>query len=132
MRGLLRMVQGAAIAATLLLAGCATTGYHYSELFGYRWFRAPIHTYPVTIVRVDGEDTTFRPALVYPGLRQVTVQGPPGGSGGIGLQRTIALDVLPCTRYYLVAVKANLLASDFSVDVEYQEPVNGCTPPPVG
>ncbi|MEO6363146.1 MAG: hypothetical protein ABIO71_07945 [Caldimonas sp.] len=118
---------GVALAAGLS-AGCAGD-YHFSQLSGKRHFRVPIDTYAVSIVRVDGKDTTFRPALVDPGVRRVTVQGPPGGSGGVGLERTIALDVEPCTRYFLVAVKTNPLAADFTVRVDYSEPVGGCTSP---
>ena len=123
-----RWAATGAVLAASLLAGCASD-YHYSQLSGKRHFRVPIDTYPVSIVRVDGKDNTFRPALVDPGVRQVTVQGPPGGSGGIGLERTIALNVEPCTRYFLVAVKTNRLAADFTVRVDYQEQVGGCTPP---
>lgn len=132
MRVLSRIVLGTAIAGGAALAGCASADYHYSQLLGSRYFRAPIDTYSVSIVRVDGRDNTFRPAIVDPGLRQVTVQGPPGGTGGVGEQRTIALQVAPCTRYYLVAVKTTPLASDFSVRIDYQEPVGGCTPPLAG
>lgn len=117
-------------AAMALLAGCASTDYHYSQLSGSRHFRAPIDTYPVSIVRVDGKDNTFRPATVDAGVRQVTVQGPPGGGSSVGEQRTIALNVAACTRYYLVAVKANSLSSDFTVRVDYEESIGGCTPPP--
>jgi hypothetical protein len=119
----------AAAGLAVVLSGCASTDYHYSQLFGERYHRTPIDTYPVTVVRVDGRDTTRRPALVEPGRRDVSVQGPPGGSGGIGEVRTISMDVAPCTRYYLVAVKSQTLASDFSVKVDHQEPVSGCTPP---
>lgn len=118
-----------AAAAIALLAGCASTDYHYSQISGARHFRAPIDTYSVSIVRIDGKDNTFRPATVDPGLRQVTVQGPPGAASSIGEERTIALEVVPCTRYHLVAVKQNPLASDFTIKVDYQEPVAGCTPP---
>ena len=118
-----------AIVAVTMLAACASTDYHFSQLYGKRHNRAPIDTYDVTIVRVDGKDTLMRPVLVEPGLRKVVVQGPPGGAATFGEQREIALDVRPCTRYYLVAVKPNRLASDFEVRVDYQEPVGGCTPP---
>lgn len=114
----------------LLASACASTGYHDSELEGRRYFRAPIDTYAVTVVRVDGKDTVFRPVRVDPGPRQITVQGPPGGARGIGEERTISLDVMPCTRYYLVAVKPNRLDSDFTVKIDFEEPVSGCTPPP--
>ena len=130
MNVLSRIAIGTAVGAAL--AGCASTDYHYSQLLGSRHYRVPIDTYAVSIVRVDGKDNTFRPAMVDPGLRQVTVQGPPGGAGGVGEERTIALQVAPCTRYYLVAVKTTPLASDFSIRVDYQEPVGGCTPPPAG
>jgi hypothetical protein len=133
----------AVLAATGLLAACASTDYHYSQLSGTRYFRVPIDTYPVSIVRVDGKDVLQgsllrvvdrsdpyqRPvSLVDAGPRQITVQGPPGGTGGVGETRTFPLEVAPCTRYYLVAVKSNALASDFTVRVDYQEPVSGCTP----
>ena len=135
----------AALAAAFTLAACASTDYHYSQLSGARYHRVPIDTYPVSIVRVDGVDTLLGPlshvraegkdayqrpySLVDPGLRQVTVQGPPGGAGGVGETRTVPLEIAPCTRYYLVAVKTNALASDFTVHVDYQEPVSGCTAP---
>ena len=119
-----------AVLAACAFAACASTDYHFSQLYGNRYFKAPIDTYPVLIVRVDGKDNVFKPALVDPGLRQVTVQGPPGGAGGFGNEKTLALEVAPCTRYYLVAVKQNKLDSEFAVRVDYQEPVSGCTPPP--
>ena len=118
-----------ALATVTALAACASTNYHYSQLVGRRHFRAPIDTYDVTILRVDGKDTVLRPVLVDPGVRKIVVQGPPGGTRGPGLEREISLNVLPCTRYYLVAVRTNRLASDFDVRVDYEEPVGGCTPP---
>jgi len=119
----------AALLSAAALVACASTDYHYSQLYGQRYYKTPIDTYPVTIVRVDGKDTTLRPVLVDPGLRKITVQGPPGGASRLGEEREIALDVLPCTRYYLVAVRANKLNPDFDIRVDYQEPVGGCTPP---
>ena len=141
-----RLLRPAAVlAAATVVAACASTGadYHYSQLSGVRYFRVPIDTYPVSIVRVDGQDVLAGPlrrvpdhmdpyqrpvSLVEPGLRQVTVQGPPGGTGGVGELRTVPLEIAPCTRYYLVAVKTTPLANDFTVRVDYQEPVSGCTP----
>ena len=112
------------------LVACASTEYHYSQLYGQRYYKTPLDTYPVTIVRVDGKDTTLRPVLVDPGLRRITVQGPHGGAYRLGEEREFSLDVRPCTRYYLVAVRDNRLDSDFTVRVDYEEPVGGCTPPP--
>ncbi len=119
------------LAAVALLAGCASGGYHYSQLDGHRYFRAAIDTHPVMIVRVDGSDTVLSPVPVEPGLRKVTVQGPPTATSRYGAERTIELSVAPCTRYYLVAVKENRLLNDFTVKIDYQEPIGGCTPPVV-
>ena len=117
------------LAAAALSAGCASGGYHYSQLDGHRYYRAPIDTHPVLIVRVDGKDTVFSPVQVEPGLRQVTVQAPPTPTSRYGEQRTIDLNIAPCTRYYLVAVRENRLLNDFAVKIDYQEPIGGCTPP---
>jgi len=118
-----------AIVGIAMLASCASTDYHYSQIYGQRYNRAPIDTYDVTIIRVDGKDSLYLPVLVDPGVRKVVVQGPPGGASRLGEQREIALDVRPCTRYYLVAVKPNKLSLDFDIRVDYEEPVGGCTPP---
>ena len=114
-----------AAAALAVLAGCATP-YSYSQLYGQRYYVTPIDTYPVLILSVDGKDYLSSPVLVDPGLRAVRVQAPSGGAG-LREVRTIALEVKPCTRYYLVAVKDNRLASDFEVKVDHQEPIGGCT-----
>jgi hypothetical protein len=119
----------AAIIGMMTLAACASADYQYSQLYGYRYNRAPIDTYDVTILRVDGKDTLFRQVLVDPGVRKIVVQGPPGGASRWGEEREFALDVRPCTRYYLVAVRPNKLASDFEVRVDYEEPLGGCKPP---
>ncbi len=120
----------AIVLAAAGLAACATPDYHYSQISGQRYHAAQIDTYPVSILRIDGRSTILHPTPVDPGLRKILVQGPPDGVSREGRQREIALDVKPCTRYYLVAVKANRLSSDFDVKVDYQEPVGGCTPPP--
>ncbi|WP_295642866.1 hypothetical protein [uncultured Methylibium sp.] len=113
------------LAATVLLAACATP-YQYAQLDGRRYHVTPIDTYPVLILDVDGRSVNSNPVQVDPGRRMVRVQAPPGGAG-LRETRTVALDVRACTRYYLVAVKDNRLASDFEVRVEHEEPVGGCS-----
>ena len=117
------------IGSFAVLGGCASTDYHYSQLVGTRYFRAPIDTYPVSIISVDGDTNARRQALVEPGLRQIMLQGPPGPALSTGLVRTFALDVKPCTKYYLVAVKANKLDADYVPRVDFSERVAGCTAP---
>ena len=119
----------AAFAATGL-SGCATD-YHYSQISGRKYHVSEIDTYSISTLRVDGRSTILHPTPVDPGRRMILVQGPPDGVSLEGRQREIAIDVKPCTRYYLVAVKTTRLSSDFDVRVDYEEPVGGCTPPKV-
>lgn len=109
----------------LLLQGCGTPR---PELLGQRYFVTHLDTYPVLISSVDGKSSVNMPVLVDPGLRRIVVQGPPGGSGVTELE-VFMLDVKPCTRYYIVAHKANRLDSRFTPKVDYQEALPGCTPP---
>jgi len=109
------------------LAACAGLPQPFSQLDGHRYNLTPIDTYSVQIVRVDNHDTASSPVFVDPGVRQVTVQGPPDGAHRFGEHRTIELNIAPCTRYYLVAQKANRLMSDFAIKVDYQEPIGGCS-----
>lgn len=108
-------------------SACAGLPAGYGQIDGHKYYQAPIDTYSVQIVRVDDRDTLDSPTFVDPGLRKVTVQGPPDGTHRFGEQRTIDLNVAPCTRYYLVAVKPNRLLTDFTVKVDYQEPIGGCS-----
>lgn len=110
------------------LAGCATP-YHYSQLVGQRYFHVPINTYPVAVVRVDEASTPLYggPVLVDPGMRRVVLQSGPTVARSIGEERTLELQVAPCTRYYLVAEKTNSLATDFTPRIDHQEPIPGCT-----
>ena len=122
--------SGAAVVAALTLAGCASTGYHYSQLVGRRYFKTNIDTYPVIILSVDGRSFVGPyPVLVDAGMREVVLQGPPTVVD-LQLTQTMKLDVKPCTRYYLAAVKQNPLQNEFTPRVDFEEPVAGCTPAP--
>ena len=120
-----KLVPSLSLAAAC--AACAGLPAGYGQIYGQKYYKAPINTHSVQIVRVDDRDTLDSPTYVEPGVRKVTVQGPPDGAHRFGEQRTIDLNVAPCTRYYLVAVKPNRLLTDFTVKVDYQEPIGGCS-----
>jgi hypothetical protein len=120
----------ACLLVPMLLAACANTGYSYSELDGSRHHRTPIDTFPVQIVEVDVKSTPLTGrVLVEPGRHVVTVATAPSAVRRFGEERSMPLDVAPCTRYCLVAVKANALAADFEIAIDHQAPVAGCTAP---
>ena len=123
-------LRAALLTSVATLAACAGIPQPYSQLDGHRYHRAPIDTYSVQIVRVDGRDTLDSPVFVDPGVRQITVQGPPDPTHRYGEQRSIELNVAPCTRYYLVAQKPNRLLADYMVKVDHQESIGGCSTAP--
>jgi hypothetical protein len=115
----------AAIAAT---AGCATNQ-PFAQLDGYRWSKVGLNTFDVTIISVDGEHYVQRgvPIMITPGQHKIVVQGPPTAGFRFGEQRTLDLNVEPCTRYWLEARKENSLQQNFEPAVNYQEPISGCS-----
>jgi hypothetical protein len=119
-------VAPAALVA-LALQGCAT-GSTYSQLVGQPYYTTNIDTYPLQITAVDGKSSTTRPMYVDPGPRRIVLRGPPGGAGFSAVE-AMALDVKPCTRYYIVAVKANPLDTAFTPKVDFEQPLGSCKPP---
>ena len=113
-----------AVAAAVLLQACAT-GTTFSQLVGERYFITRLDTHPVTILSVDGRSTILSTQYVEPGRRSLVLQGPPGGAG-ISALRTFEIEVKPCMRYYIVAVKVSPLDSDFTPQVDFVQPLAGC------
>ena len=110
-----------------LLQGCSTNPAN-SQLVGERYILTNIDTYPVLIASVDGQSSTVSPQFVEPGVRRLVLQGPPGGAGFSAVE-AFTLDVKPCTRYYIVAVKANPLQTEFTPRVDYELPLgSSCRP----
>ena len=128
----MKLITVAAVAlGAVVIGGCATATTSYSQLTGKRWSKADINTFDVLIISVDGRHEIERgsaPVLVEPGMRKIVVQGPPTAGFTYGQQRTLTLDVKPCTRYWLEAKKANALSQDFEPRVNYTETVSGCAP----
>ena len=112
----------------VVVQGCATSP-ATSQLVGERYFVTHIDTYPVLIASVDGSSSTISPKFVEPGVRRLVLQGPPGGAG-VSAVEPFMLDVKPCIRYYIVAVKPSHIDNNFTPRVDYEMPVPGCTPPP--
>ncbi|MDQ3187852.1 MAG: hypothetical protein M3Q28_02980 [Pseudomonadota bacterium] len=112
------------IAVLAVLAGCASAPFSYID--GNRYFRAEINSYSVIVLDIDGRSRLINPIPIDPGQHVIRVQGPPTSGFTYGETRTITLDVKPCNRYYLKAVKKNSLQQDFEPQVDYVEPIAGC------
>jgi hypothetical protein len=116
-----------AAAVIVAAAGCAATQ-PFSQLDGYRWNKAGLDTFDVTIISVDGEHYIQRgtPIMITPGQHKIVVQGPSTAGFRYGAQRTLELNVEPCTRYWLEARKENALQQDFTPAVNYSDRISGC------
>ncbi len=118
----------AALLGSALLAGCATSD-TFSYIQGQRWLKSELNTFDVQVIRVDDKDYIqhgYEPIRIDPGVHKIVVQGPPTAGFRFGEQRTLTLDVKPCTRYWLEAKKDNSLSQYFEPRVNYSEPIAGC------
>lgn len=113
------------LAVVAALTGCATYE-PFSYIDGNRYFLANLNTYSVIVLDVDGVSYNRNPVMIVPGKKVIRVQGPPAPGFTYGEARTLALDVKPCMRYYLKAVKRNSLEQDFTPEVDYEEAIAGC------
>lgn len=107
----------------LAAAGCAT---NFSYIDGNRFFKSELNTHSVIVLDVDGRSQIRNPVMVEPGVRVVRVQGPAAPGFRFGQDRTLTIDVKPCTRYYLKAVTPNAISQEFTPMVDFEEPISGC------
>src|SRR5512137_797801 len=112
-------VAAVALAAT----GCAS---NFSYIDGNRYFRTDFNAHSVIVLEVDGKSEIRNPVMVDPGVRVVRVQGPAAPGFRFGQDRTITIDVKPCTRYYLKAVTPNSISAEFTPMIDFEEPITGC------
>jgi hypothetical protein len=112
-----------AATAALAAAGCAT---NFSYIDGNRFFKSELNTHSVIVLDVDGRSQIRNPVMVEPGVRVVRVQGPAAPGFRFGQDRTLTIDVKPCTRYYLKAVTPNAISQEFTPMVDFEEPISGC------
>jgi hypothetical protein len=112
-------------ALALSMAGCATTP-TFSYIDGNRWYKAELNSYSVVVLDVDGVSYTRNPVMVDPGVHVIRVQGPPAPGFRYGEDKTLTVDVKPCMRYYLKAVKKTSVEQDYTPAVDYVDPISGC------
>jgi len=111
------------VAVALAAAGCAT---NFSYIDGNRYFRTDFNAHSVIVLDIDGKSEIRNPVMVEPGVRVVRVQGPAAPGFRFGQDRTITIDVKPCTHYYLKAVTRNSISAEFTAMIDFEEPIAGC------
>lgn len=117
--------SGAAAAAALLWAGCASVG-PVALISGKLQTRTALDLEPVMIISIDGESRLDDPSWIDPGVHTIVLQPPPPRGHRFGRQMSLELKVEPCTRYYLAARRSNPLLAEWSPIVERTEPLSPC------
>ena len=79
------------------------------------------------VLDVNGRSDMRNPVTGRAGPESHPRSGARGPRLSTATYEPFKLDVKPCTRYYLKAVKKNQLEQDFVPGVDYQEPIAGCT-----
>ena len=115
--------------ALLVLAGCAASPFDQP----YSWVeRDPMPSsdplvIPVIVNRVDGVTSQWPDrALVTPGRHVVTLDVPPRKGFSQATQADFALDVAPCTRYYVAARLATTVTQDWTPIVRSTQRLGDC------
>jgi len=112
-----------------VLAGCATYSEKASYLYGERYYRAHLRTFPTTITAVDGLSTvrSFRygQVPVEPGPHVIRLATAPAAGFGIPEEREMNLNIEPCKRYWIVAERDNRLEQNWRPVIDYVENAGG-------
>ena len=102
-------------------AGCATFPDNASYLYGDRYFRANLYTYPTRVTAVDGRSTILNqnPVPVEPGEHVITLWTAPAAGFRLAETRQLKIIVEPCKRYYIVAERQSRLLQDWEPVIDY-------------
>lgn len=101
--------------------GCAAIPDNASYLYGDRYNRVNIHTFPTRVTAVDGRSTMLRenPVPVEPGEHVITLVTRPAAGFRVSESRQLKMTVEPCKRYYIVAERDNRLLQDWRPVIDY-------------
>jgi len=114
------------LACALALPGCATRE-PFSYLDGERWSRIEKDTFDTLIVSVDGKYYTYNSRIrIEPGRHHIVFQARPAPGFRFSAEKALDLDIEPCTRYWFEARKANAIAQDYELRVNYKDSIVGC------
>jgi hypothetical protein len=117
----------AAAAALAVLAGCSTAPLSFLD-DRQVYHPTALNRYPVRVVAIDGASTIFHPQPITTGNHLVTFDAQPVAGFSVPVQKTFAMEIAPCTRYYVAAQRTSPLLQDWTLVVEETGPVSGCDP----
>ncbi|WP_290359655.1 hypothetical protein [Roseateles violae] len=113
--------------STLILAACASAPQSYIE--GVPLTRTDPTLYPVRVVSIDEQIQFARPGTpvqLAPGLRWVVLEAEGGKSARQVVQKSFALKIAPCSRYFFAARRDSPMDADWTLVEDRREPVAPC------
>ena len=115
-----------AVTGVAVLAGCA----HQWEtvLDGRLYTRTNLHRYPVSIVAVDGEYSTFVPRRIDAGVHELLIDAAPTKASYLPDRKAFTFKTEKCVRYWLAAQRTSDYSRDYELVIDHAEPVPGCHP----
>jgi hypothetical protein len=122
-----RALASALVTATVVLAGCASAPLSFIN-DRYVEDKQILNRFPLRVVAIDGQYTSFSPVPVAPGMHQLLLAAAPVAGFRVPPEKTYAFNIAPCTRYYLAAQRTSPLVQDWDLVVERTYPVGGCDP----
>lgn len=122
-----RAWRAPALLAAVALAGCSSAPLSFIN-DGSVYHRQVLNRFPVRVVAVDGRYTAFQPVPISPGPHALLIAAAPVAGFHMPREKTYALTIAPCTRYYIAAQRKSPLLQDWNLVVEETYPVAGCNP----
>jgi hypothetical protein len=111
----------------LVLAGCQTWGPTWSEVTGNKWTQTVAYRRPAIIERIDNESPLSGSFIrIEPGRHELTLRGTDPRWVDGGGRNNLAIDALPCKRYYINAQYENSIGADWKPVVDYVWDIAGC------
>ena len=113
-------------AAVAALTGCAHQW--ESVLDGRLYTRTHLHRYPVSIVAVDGEYSTFVPRRIDAGVHELLIDAAPTIASYLPDRKAFTFTAEKCVRYWLAAQRTSDYSRDYDLVIDHAEAVPGCHP----
>jgi hypothetical protein len=118
---------GLMIASSVVLSACGSAPLSFIEAKPHSTLMPPNH-YPVRVIAVDKSLQFSMPVQLAAGKRQLVLEAYPSNSAAKTPQKTVFMDIQPCTRYFLLAKRTSPMQADWELVKTDTETVSGCNP----
>ena len=114
------------LAGVAALTGCAHQWESVLDGRLYTWTH--LHRYPVSIMAVDGEYSTFVPRRIDAGVHELLIDAAPTIASYLPDRKAFTFKAEKCVRYWLAAQRTSDYSRDYELVIDHAEAVPGCHP----